>query len=135
MTPATVRGRPHADERTLQRVRDRRLHRHHSAIWLLTGRSVLVPGLRVGRAGVHVLAADDQRVRVAGGVGEVGRRVVVEVIAAGGLGNGVSAGCAEKATDGAIDVDASNTPVRWRLSRRRYTGRRSPGSSRRPAAS
>src|SRR5713226_9530304 len=67
--------------------------------------SLLVPDLGVRGAGVDVRAAQDENVRLAGGVGEVGRGVVVEVVAARRLGDGVGAGDGGEAGQRAVGVD------------------------------
>src|SRR5258708_20145427 len=66
---------------------------------------VLVPDPGMRRSGVHVFSAEDQYVWVATAVDEVGRRVVEEVVAIQRSRNCTAAGCAIKATNGAVCVD------------------------------
>ena len=72
---------------------------------VLIASSLLVPDLGVRGAGVDVRAAQDKDVRLARGVGEVGRGLVVEVVAARRFGDGVGAGDGGEAGQRAVGVD------------------------------
>src|SRR6266851_6958009 len=72
---------------------------------LVCAQLLLVPDLGVRGAGVDIRAAEDEDVRLASGVGEVGRGLVVEVVASHGLGDGVGAGHGGEVGQRAVGVD------------------------------